>query len=216
MQYPSVRLATVLHDKLRIPAFWCSWFLQEAHCLSPLYVYHPNGRNKTSPFRKHLLCTAVPLCIHVTSRYQDKRCTYECNIEARYAAIVVVDKQCAKYSECVCVCECVCFALVFQQARHMPVYIVICGVLSLHIFSTLSHKPHSFWRKKKQSYWTWNVFWFSVQLLVEIAVILRTICTEWIGVRVGPRHGSRHFGKDKKKTLVPNRNRNKIPRLLNR
>ena len=33
------------------------------------------------------------------------------------------------------------------------------------VFSTLSHKLHDF--RKKKSYWTGNVFWFSLQILSE-------------------------------------------------
>ena len=40
--------------------------------------------------------------------------------------------------------------------------------------STLSHKRNDF-RKKKKSYWTWDVLWFSLQLLSETFLILRRI-----------------------------------------
>ena len=44
---------------------------------------------------------------------------------------------------------------------------------ALPYFSTLCHRWQHDFRKKKKSYWTWNVFWFSLKLLSEIIRILR-------------------------------------------
>ena len=43
--------------------------------------------------------------------------------------------------------------------------------VALQYFSTLCHKRHDF--RKKKSYWTQNVFWFSLQHLSETFLILR-------------------------------------------
>jgi len=62
--------------------------------------------------------------------------------------------------------------LVIQHAKCMRRIIVICS-----LSGSLAFFPHyfingTFWRGKK-SYWTWNMFWYPVQLLSETFLILR-------------------------------------------
>jgi hypothetical protein len=87
---------------------------------------------------------------------------------------------------CVCVCAFVlvpgrvdmCMrvrvALLIQHAKRMRQ--IVTWFVAHFIppnFSTLSHKRHDL--KKKKSYWTQNVFWFSLQPLSKTFLILRRI-----------------------------------------
>jgi len=62
-------------------------------------------------------------------------------------------------------------ALSIQHAMRIR-HIVFCCLPTMQYFSTLSHKWHDF-RKKKVLLNTKCVFWFSLQLLSEIFLILR-------------------------------------------
>jgi hypothetical protein len=76
----------------------------------------------------------------------------------------------------VCVCEraCVHVALLIQhktRMRHIMTWFVT--PLAPPYFSTLSHKRHDFRKKKKDI--EHKMFWFSLQLLSKIFLILRRI-----------------------------------------
>jgi len=78
-----------------------------------------------------------------------------------------------------CVTTCICIPeLVIQHAdtTFSELYcIVICGHLPLPYFSTLSHKRHNFWTNVIEH--KMCGIWFSLKLLPEIFLILRT--TQW-------------------------------------
>jgi hypothetical protein len=102
---------------------------------------------------------------------QNRQCTYKRHIGARSRNHRCRGKATSiTYSECVCVSV----ALVIEQAarmRRIILSLVTCPAVPY--FSTLSHKRHDFWKKKLLNIKC--VFWFSLQLLSEIFLILRTI-----------------------------------------
>jgi hypothetical protein len=97
---------------------------------------------------------------------QHKHCMYNVTLGHDRTTIGEVEKQ--KVLHCVCVCVFV--YLGNQHAMHMSS--LTCPVLQY--FPTLSHTRHNFLTK---SYWTQDVFWFSIQLLSATFHDLRR--TEW-------------------------------------
>ena len=82
---------------------------------------------------------------------------------------IVVVKSNNYYIFWVCVCS---FSYAAWNAHALYCHLWPLRVLS-HFF-TLSHKRHDF-RQKRESFWTWTVFWFSLQILPETFRMLRRI-----------------------------------------
>jgi hypothetical protein len=78
---------------------------------------------------------------------------------------------------CVCVCVCVCSLSSPECNAHALYYIFICGLYGSNKFFYIIRKPAQF---SEKSYWTWNVFWFCLQLLSEIFLIQRRIQRDMI------------------------------------
>jgi len=122
----------------------------------------PSSRSGVS---KYSLKAAVTIAGKLyVSLEQDRRCTYNVAFRRRRAKAMSIT-----YSGCV---------FVVLGIQHEMRRNVVCGLLPLQHFSTLSHKRHNFRKKKLLN--TKSVFWFSVQLLFETVVILRRIQRDMI------------------------------------
>jgi hypothetical protein len=78
------------------------------------------------------------------------------------------------YSRCVCVC----LSLVIQHAKcthHVILPSVSCSGCAKSFPRYLKPARFFFWGGGRKCYWTWNVFWFSLQLLSENVLILGRI-----------------------------------------
>ena len=94
---------------------------------------------------------------HRTQLEQDRRCTYNVTLRRVRVTIVAVEKQYYIFRVCICSASAVLYHL-------WPVWLY-------HIFSHYFIKGTIFRGKKR--YWTWRVFWFSLQILSGTFLILR-------------------------------------------
>ena len=122
------RLATLLHAKLRIRAFCCSWFRQRRIAF-PRYTC-VTRKAKIKPSHAGNTGCVQPCSSVSTSLVDNKTGGVRVKATSRrvLANIVAVEKQCVPYSECISV------ALVIQQARLLYCHLWphICNIFFPH------------------------------------------------------------------------------------
>jgi hypothetical protein len=122
------------------------------------------GRQQEEPLGRYIVerwCSSLP------ASQQDRQCMY--NVTQTLSP----NHCCSGKARSITYSECVSVALVIQHAKRMR-HIILSSVarIALPYFSTLSHKRYDF-RKKLLNIKC--VFWFYLQLLFEIFIILRGI-----------------------------------------
>ena len=76
----------------------------------------------------------------------------------------------------------VCLQLLVSSTQWTCVILSSLACPALQYFTTLSHKRHDF---RKESYRTQNVFWFSLQILSEIFLVMKNSASYYKCTRVG-------------------------------